>query len=239
MGCSHFSPVAEAELVDVEQFKRDFTRMGEIFNHRCANIALLGGEPLLHPQINTLMKIARDNFTHGIIRIITNGLLLMSMGNEFWQTCHDNKIRIDVTYYPVHLDTEGIIRTAKKFGVELIIDNETKAVFRKDPIDLTGSQDIRDSFAMCQKANSCSTLKHGRLYECSFTPHIEHFNKAFNQHIEVTQDDYIDIYRDGLTKDEILNWLCKPVPSCRYCQIRKADHNITWRTSKREMSEWV
>ena len=49
--CNNFSCIAEPEFVDVEEFRKDFARMGEIFSHECEQIYLIGGEPLLNPDI--------------------------------------------------------------------------------------------------------------------------------------------------------------------------------------------
>ena len=76
-GCNHFSSIADPEFVDVGEFEREVKRMGELFDHECERFYLIGGEPLLHPQIITLMKIARDNFSKGNITIFTNGTLLL------------------------------------------------------------------------------------------------------------------------------------------------------------------
>ena len=236
-GCSHFSPVAKPEFVDVEEFRRDFERMGEIFSHESKAVYLLGGEPLLHPELNTLLKIVRSNFTSGQIVLVTNGILLLSLGEDFWRLCHDKNIEISVTHYPIKLNTEGIFRTAEKFGVKVELRSEDeKVLFRKDPIDLTGSQNIQESFALCMK--HCSTLKHGKFYNCSFTPHVHHFNEAFGQNVAVTKDDYIDIY-DEVSKDFILDFMCKPIPACRYCNMKGVNFFTNWHISKREMSEWV
>jgi hypothetical protein len=38
--------------------------------------------------------------------------------------------------------------------------------------------------------------------------------------------------------DEILDFLCKPAPFCKYCNIRK-QNKIEWGISKKERKEWV
>ena len=80
--------------------------MGEIFGHVCSVMSIMGGEPLLHPDIVRLMKIARENFTDGIIFMFTNGTLLTSMGNDFWETCCDYDIGVTISAYQIKLDTD-------------------------------------------------------------------------------------------------------------------------------------
>ena len=239
-GCDHFSPLAEPELTDIEEFTKDISRMGDIFSHECREIHLLGGEPLLHPEINTFMKITRDKFSKGRILIVTNGLLLLSKADDFWQSCHDNNITVAVTRYPIKLDIDAIRKKAEAFDVEFeyYIGLENKISFRKEPLDLTGSQNPERSFAFCERGNNCNFLRHGRLYNCTFTGNVHHFNKKFGTNIAITDYDYIDIYSD-IDKDTILERLCKPVPACRYCEIQGIKAGIQWHVSRCEISEWV
>ena len=236
-GCDHFSPLADPEFVNINEFKRDMVRMGEIFSHKCKAIYLLGGEPLLNPEITELMKIVRDNFSKGDIRIVTNGLLLLQQGKKFWEACRDNNVGIEITHYPIKLDFERIKSIADEFGVDCQYrTSNDKDIFIKKTLDLSGSCNEVWSFGLCDR-NGCTTLEHGRLYICSFIPHVHIFNKKFYKNIPVTEHDYIDIYQDVKAED-ILKRLTKPVPACRYCDITH-NQEIKWHESKREISEWI
>ena len=75
--------------------------MNELCGGKCAVITLLGGEPLLHPEIIECLKIARNNFKECPIILLTNGVILLNKehdehGNIF-QTCKDNNIIISIT----------------------------------------------------------------------------------------------------------------------------------------------
>ena len=86
-GCDHFSPIAEPEFADIKEFERDFSRLSELFNGQAQEIHLLGGEPLLNPDIVLFLQVARKSFPQAIIDITTNGLLLKQMSEEFWTAC--------------------------------------------------------------------------------------------------------------------------------------------------------
>lgn len=68
-GCNHFSPLADPAFIDIPDFKNDMERLGNLFSHKCEWIHLMSGEPLLNPEIITLMKITRDNFSQSVIMI--------------------------------------------------------------------------------------------------------------------------------------------------------------------------
>ena len=240
-GCAAFSSIAEPTFIDIEEFKRDFKRLGELFNHECSNIRLEGGEPLLNPNIIEFMKIARENFTQGEIFIFTNGILLPQQGEDFWQACRDNNINIVISAYPIKIDTDKISAMADKFGIkaqwawgEAESTHDTFAICK---MDLSGKQDINKNYAVCPRGNDCIMLDHGRLYTCTFAPTVKHFNKKFNTNIEITENDSVDIYKED-NKDVILKKLSQPIPACRYCWPPDKRPTFKWHVTKGEISEW-
>ena len=61
-GCNHFSCLVTNEdgLIPVEQVTSDMKRLSEIFEPY--KIVILGGEPLLHPNLNDILINARKIF---------------------------------------------------------------------------------------------------------------------------------------------------------------------------------
>lgn len=240
VGCSHFSPLAKASFVNIDSFRRDFERMGELFSHKCEWIHLMGGEPLLNPDIVELIKIARKNFTEGDIQIVTNGILLTQQTEEFWRTCHDENIQIQITPYPIKLDIDKIKDLAEKFGVFLqyFAQDGTKTWFYKESLDLSGKGNAAKNFVKCWLGNICIFLSNGKLFTCTKIPNVHIFNEAFHKNVPVTPDDYIDIYSD-ITGEEILKRLASHIPACSYCDIDNTKPFVQWRVSKKEISEWA
>ncbi len=237
--CNNFSSIAEPEFVDVDEFRRDFERLGEIFSHECDQIYLIGGEPLLNPEIITLMGIARRNFTHGTISIFSNGLLLPKMPPEFWEACRNNNIDVHVSAYPVKIDIDTIKAMAEKYGVKFSWSSSRDS-FYIEPINLKGNSNGALNFGLCVRANSCIALSHGKMYTCTFVPNIRHFNRKFKQSIEVTPKDYVNIYDDDVTADYILQKMSEPIPACRYCRIRNSDvKEIKWGVTQGKIEEWT
>lgn len=220
MGCDNFSCIAEPEFIDVEEFRRDFARMGKVFGHECWYIYLLGGEPLLHPEIVTLMKYARESFPKGNIYVFTNGILLSGKGADFWETCRDNDIGVLISAYPIKIDTDKIKQLAEKYGVNVNwawgASEHALDTFLVSAINLKGNSNSTLNFALCGRGNRCITLKHGKLFTCSFAAHVHHFNKRFSQNVNITDADSLDIYAEDDPK-AILKRLSEPIPACRYC----------------------
>ena len=102
-GCDHFAPLAEQEFADLDAFENDFARLSYLVDGKAEKIGLMGGEPLLHPQVKDFLYIARRHFRKTKIRIVTNGVLLLNKKEDFWKACRDNNIIVEVTKYRLTL----------------------------------------------------------------------------------------------------------------------------------------
>jgi MoaA/NifB/PqqE/SkfB family radical SAM enzyme len=238
VGCEHFSPLAKKRCINIYSYKRDCKRLGKLLGGQIENIHLMGGEPLLHPHIIKILDITRKYFVIGVIEIVTNGLLLLKQKDLFWEKCRENDIKISITQYPIGLDYSAIEAKAKLHNVNLGYYFSGTKTMQKRPFDLEGKQDIEENFQMCHMSNFCIQLRNGKLYTCVEIAYISLFNKYFDKHMEVTDRDYIDIYK-AKNKEEIFKFLCKPVPFCRYCNIKNIVRGLEWRNSKKEISEWI
>jgi molybdenum cofactor biosynthesis enzyme MoaA len=90
-GCSHFSPIAREWFADVDQYEKDMHRLAELFRN-VNTVRLMGGEPLLHPQIESFVTITRHYLPKADVRVVTNGLLLPAMQEPFWEICRSNSV---------------------------------------------------------------------------------------------------------------------------------------------------
>lgn len=239
--CSHFSPIADHEFIDIEEFRRDMERLGDLFSHE-GHIGILGGEPLLHPQITSLLKIARGAFGQGVINMATNGILLHDMEDAFWQVCYESDINILISAYPIKINIEKIQYLAKKFDVKVLWafgqKEGDRTTFSGGDINLAGNGNRTLNFSCCIQPGRCVSLRQGRLYICGLANHVRHFNKRFSTNIPITEDDYIDIYQEN-DKDVILQRLVTPIPLCGYCSVSKPARIIPWHISKGDIDEWI
>lgn len=236
--CNHFSPIAKEKFLNTDIFQRDCQRIAELSDGKLEKIRFMGGEPLLHQNIIDILNIGSKYFPNAAFTIATNGILLLKQTDEFWKTCHQNNTQIEISNYPVNLNRKEINRLSAQHQVKMIWLNQyTKAEWWSIKLDLTGCQDNKNSFKLCRMSNNTTNLYESKLYPCPTIAHAQHLNHYFNEHFVVTEDDYIDIYK-AKSINEILDFLCKPVPFCRYCNI-KNKNIIKWGHSKKERKEWI
>ena len=239
-GCDHFAPVAEPEFLVPEEYTQDVNRLSELFHGDAERIVILGGEPLLHPEIVRFLEPTRRAFPQAPIWIATNGTLVERMPETFWEACRDNRIGILATHYPISIDYDALGKfvRAKSVDYQFVGSSEAGRTLWKFPLDLTGTQNPQESFDACRNANTCLTLEHGRLYTCSIAPNVSVFNRAFGQQLQLTEEDGIDIYK-AENGQEILEAMARPMPFCRYCDVRRREYDHPWEVSKRSMEEWT
>ncbi len=237
--CTHFSPLAEPEFTDIYQFEKDIKRLSKLTKN-INYINILGGEPLLNPDCIKYLKITRKYFPKTIIRLITNGILLPSQSDDFYKDLNKNNICLSPTKYEqLNINYDNIIKKCEEFKVKFeFYGIENIKTSYKLSLDLTGSQDITNNFIQCFLANFCFQLVKGKIYTCCIAAYIRHFNKYFNKNLEISDFDGIDIYK-AKNIQEILNFLAKPIPFCRYCNITKREFYSPWKISTKNIEEWV
>jgi len=239
-GCLRFSPlVKRADFLDVFSYKKDIQRLSSVFGGDADHIYLLGGEPLLNPNIVEYLRITRDGFPECTLSILTNGTLIERMGENFWNACRINNVVIRLTQYPLGINYNAIFKKIQNSGIEVESTFslvETCEMFYCWPFDFSGQQNIEENFADCLAANSCTVLRNGKLYPCGIIANIDLFNDFFSSEMMPCEEDSIDIYSEK-TKDDILKFLSKAVPFCRYCDV-KGRHDVKWEISRKDIHEW-
>ncbi|TDB39562.1 MAG: 4Fe-4S cluster-binding domain-containing protein [Actinobacteria bacterium] len=213
-GCSHFSNISKPYLTDIAEFSEDMHRLAGLLSVR--EIYLLGGEPLLHPQVDRFVREARDAFPRTTIYLFTNSTLVMRMPESVWRALAETHVVLYCDRYPVDLPVDEIDRTAAEHGVK-VRWTEDRSEFFTIPLDLTGSQDAAASFAACSGVDNCVNLRHGRLYPCARIAYIDIFREHFGREdLAATDADSISIYGD-VDRWAVMDFLKTPVPWCRHC----------------------
>ena len=238
-GCNHFSSLAKEEYLDPSVFENDFRRLSQL-SKKFFTIKILGGEPLLHPNLIVFFDIARKYFPSTSIQLTTNGILLTGQPEIFWQSCKKNNIIISISQYPIKLDKKKIRQIARFHRVKLVFTgSNADERMCKLPLDLSGSQDIKRSWRKCAISwGCCVTIREGKIFTCCIAAHIRFFNQYFNQNLVISDNDYVDIYKVK-NREEIIDFLQNPFPFCRYCKTMETKFAQQWGISKKEIKEWI
>lgn len=202
--CSHASPFTKAYNMSQGVLDRDLEAIKPFLSfHR---LQLVGGEPLLHPNITDMLYIARKSGVGREVMIITNGRLLPKMTDVFWGLVQ----LLQISVYP-NLDPE-ILPFAEEMGrkwgfaVYHTVFTDFYKQFSKEPTD------GKESFKNCVWKADCYTLHEGRFYLC---PQSAFFPQQF-QSMEPGVD---GLPLAGLNEDKLTAFLERTVPfnACKIC----------------------
>ena len=200
---------------------------------------LLGGEPLLNPDLIDIMSISRDELKNTVIYLYTNGLCFPRMEDVFWETCNKLNINIRITQYPVNFDYTKWERYAADKGVMVSYENpEPEKTTIKTPLVEKDGLNPYKNYIKCYHANHCIVLRDGRLYTCPFSAWIDILNRYYDTKFPELIRNSISIY-DVDDKSIVEEFLRRPNPLCSFCHIDHIQYEIPWDVSKRKREEWI
>ncbi|MCM1146018.1 MAG: radical SAM protein [Clostridium sp.] len=203
-----------------DSIQKDAQRMAELF-FDVPWIRILGGEPLMHPDITRILGCYRELFPNSEIDLCTNGLLIPKMEESFWDCLKENHISIHVSgYKPTYNMLEQIDSVLKKHGLPyVILKRESFLKYYTDKPD----NDMQQSFEKCI-ASSCYEVYRGKISSCSAAIAFEKFNGQFGTKYQIREnEDWFDIHRPDADAGKISEALGKASCLCKYCDTAKAE----------------
>ncbi|GHU88994.1 hypothetical protein AGMMS49941_13240 [Deferribacterales bacterium] len=231
--------MAEESYTSITNITKDLERMRELTNGWIESLDISGGEPTLHPELLKVFEIMRNLFPVSRINLRTNGVSLLSQGDEFWNSVKKHRIDILATKYPT-VDWAAVDATAAEHGTKIIYgsmgDELNKTSWRLTR-DFSGSGNILNNFINCPTSIYNMDLKEGKIY-CGDIHGTMTVAKHFGIDVELCEDDRLDIYKISSVQ-EIYDFVARPYPHCRYCAIDKRKSTGKYMLSNRELGEWV
>lgn len=227
--CGALSPLSDEYFVNIDNFKKYIERLPQIVPpDKFDRIHIAGGEPLLHPNIIDIVTYTRKSYPTKKIEIITNGLLLNKMSDDFKKCLHDNHINIDISDYKVLNNKEDLIKDYAKFGISLKFSNKDQ--FYCFTYDLEGKQDKNQSLEYCKYCN-CLSLIEDKFYICG-TDFFIRRNLGPYLKTEISSEDSGESIFNSENYYEIISKLINkfPIDSCKFCKFPIREEK--WKLSK-------
>lgn len=234
-GCSHYSPILEERLIDIDGLNDDLNSIFKLSN--CfSQIRILGGEPLLHPELHKILELVRKYFKRQEILIVTNGVLLLNMNDFFWNAIRDNNIIISMTVYPnINYDKINALLRGKEVPFQFYGQRNGKNNWLSFNLKESGENSL-SNFYKCGGHQFCWQLRNGKIFSCPICAYSEILNKRFGTNFRIKKNDFIDL-KSCTSKLRLRLFSLLPKPFCRYCKLpRKLE---TWQFSKYDKNEWV
>lgn len=230
-GCSHFSGLAPEQYKSFNDFQVEMEQLSHIA--KVGIIRLMGGEPLLHPQVIDFCELTRSLFPDTEVVLVSNGILLNRLSDEDINHLNNSDIELCISNYGLKLNWNQINKFQRYYF-------HGKTQMYNICLDPNGHQDTYTSFTNCDLVQGgWYFFKDGRLYQCCIMANIEFFNQHFDKNINIDLDDIsIDIFTHN--ENEILQFLRQPHQACRYCDTVKRHRSYSdFAISKGDISEWI
>lgn len=186
---------------------------------RPQKITILGGEPLLHPDLDSIIRIAKTSEMFEEIHITTNGTNIEKMNYDFWR---DIDVLI-ISKYPSNLACiDSIINEVKKKCESRHVKLEVRDMKNFNHIVLSeenkDNKNVEEIFDRCIYKFYCHTISDDKIFRCSPVVNFGKYNgkKDFAQYEGI---DYLKIEDSDHFRDDLFNYLNlnKPLNGCRFC----------------------
>lgn len=244
-GCLHFAPLAQEHFLDLDEYARDLAQLVAIegIGGYFGSIVLMGGEPLLHPDIIEVVRTTRAHLPSERIDLCTNGLLLKRMDDTFWDAITQCEVNIIISPYPIKLDYEELARFVRAKGVlvdfagDITGTTEGKQAFIRLALDPEGGCDPVQSFTSCPFGGCYLQLSRGAIWPCQVAALHGAFARRFGYEMHDSPDDSLALDTIG-SVDDIEEFRRRPHPMCRYCNSG-ALTVAPWEQSKLSAEEWL
>jgi hypothetical protein len=170
--CCSFSPILKKWFADPETFERDLRAVRRVVAPEFVKI--VGGEPLLHPELERLLVIAKGLAVAPRIQLTTNALLIERLTARGWESIN----MLAVSLYPEPSLPKKLIRfiareaAARKIEVSWKMQDKFTCLDR--PV-LASYADAKSVFESCWIRHRCNSIRNGRFYCCTRPQYVQKF----------------------------------------------------------------
>lgn len=233
-GCLHFANLyGREELPDLSKNLSDIEKISE--DCEIFQIRILGGEPLLNPELSSFLCGIRRVLPDADIAVISNGILIPEMPKELFEVMRDNNIGFNLTLYPPTLKMkEQIYHQLDKYHVAYGAHEEKVDKFERYMM-LNPSDENEHAYESCV-CRGILTLREGKIYKCPMMTYVNRYFDTFglNQHFE----DGISIYENNLNWQMLIEELMvEEGKFCRHCT--KKSEVFQWNVGKPHFDDWL
>jgi hypothetical protein len=242
--CCNMSPLVAERTMSVAETEAMCRRMAEVLVTDVFKI--MGGEPLMHPDITGVIHAIRRVGISDRVRLFTNGLLLPAMKQPFWEALDELTISnySSAPVKPAILELSK--RRAREFGFVLNIKNVSEFSQVLSPRYQSDDGRVQDTFARCWLRHRCLIVRDRRFYMCTRAAYAEDF-LARSAHEPLPAGVVLDRSEDGVHIDapdlperlEAYMNRERPLGACRYCFGGDGATEPHVQLSRREVAEGV
>jgi len=170
--CSHFGRQMKG-VIPLDELSLWY----KTWNHRIVpeNVRIMGGEPLLHPNLIEIIAMTRNDWPDSSVELITNGLLVPKMSDGFFASILENEIKMTISRHFDGLEFDRLFESRIKIltghGIKPNISQSDKSWRKYYRLNDQGQaipfqSDPVKAWQNCFVKKRCTTLLDNKLYRC-------------------------------------------------------------------------
>jgi hypothetical protein len=214
--CSHLSPLYKRDFADPVATFDTLSLLSRSYHASFTKI--LGGEPLLHPDLLGLIEAVRSSRISDTVLVCTNGILLGRAPVAFWQAVDS----VEVSMYPGHTlptsDIRGFQALAREHDVELVVNHYGHFRVAYAERGTSSGPLVQRIFDTCKVANLwlAHTVHRGWLFRC---PQSVFLPEQLSDERWDAHEDAIEIDGTPGFRDRLFAFLTRtsPLRACGHC----------------------
>lgn len=232
LACTNFSAVLPQTFDPLKNLIRDMERAAEVMH--AGTVCILGGEPTGHPKLIEIMREAARIGLGDRIQVLTNGMLLHRMSDEFW--CELDVLKISI--YPGKTPDENVAMAKERqraHGFDLEFYDVASDPFRAVlTVNERSPESAQATYDGCWYKTFTRKIEKGYFYRCCTSPSI-------SQLILGLGPDADGIALDGLEPPALAAFLAQkePAKSCSRCHGNMGPRLDGWTEVRGDHDEWL
>ena len=220
--CCNTSPYLSKKTLAPAAIASTLSTMSKVLHADVFKI--MGGEPLLHPEITEVLRVVKASGVGDVVRLFTNGLLLSKMDDAFWREL-DHVTVSSYTSAPVKPEQIALIEEkARAFDVVLNIkpvDAFSQVMHDARRHDAAA---IQQTWEHCWLRHRCLVARDGRFFMCTRSAYLTDLHdrvtltEPFDDPARRRDEDSVAVDDPDLA-DKVLALLNRTVPlhACQFC----------------------
>jgi hypothetical protein len=180
--CCNVSPYLPERAMSVAAVRSTCERLREVV--RPEVLKIMGGEPLLHPDIGGVLRAVRESGVAPRVRLFTNGLLLRSLDDAAFAVLDELTVS---SYASAPLRAELVAETeerARRYDVVLNlkpVDTFSTVLSRT----ARGDAEAQAAYDACWLRHRCLVVREGVFYKCTRAA----YHADYHAHVDVDARD--------------------------------------------------
>lgn len=188
------------------------------------NITLIGGEPTLHPDLETWVMNIRRLWPTTEISIQTNGTYIRPHFTTFW---NKYETAFKISLHDISTSSEIIKNWTTTFGIDQFLPGfvfSPATVIKKDNYFILHNNNKQLAFDNCSMKYD-HTLFRGKLYKCPSMALLPELNKQFTFEMSDDEVDLLSAYKplSSNCTEEQLNEFVQTretsIDQCQFCPV--------------------